>query len=61
MCFLGFAGIFRFSELINIRRNDIIFYGKYLKIFIERRRINIEKGHGSLSQKLAEKPALYLY
>ena len=36
MCFVGFAGFFRFSELINIRRNDIIFYGKYLKIFIER-------------------------
>ena len=33
---VGFAGFFRFSELINIRRNDIIFYGKYLKIFIER-------------------------
>ena len=36
MCLVGFAGFFRFSELINIRRNDIIFYGKYLKIFIER-------------------------
>ena len=36
MCFLGFAGISRFSELINIRRNYIIFYGKYLKNFIER-------------------------
>ena len=36
MCLVEFAGFFRFSELINIRRNDIIFYGKYLKIFIER-------------------------
>ena len=36
MCLVGFAGFFRFSELINIRRNDIIFYGKYLKIFKER-------------------------
>ena len=36
MCLVGFAGFFRFSELINIRRNDIILYGKYLKIFIER-------------------------
>ena len=36
MCLVGFAGFFRFSELVNIRRNYIIFYGKYLKIFIER-------------------------
>ena len=36
ICLVDFAGFFRFSELVNIRRNDIIFYGKYLKIFIER-------------------------
>ena len=62
MYLVDFAGYFRFSELLNIRRSDIIFYKKYLKIFIEKvKQINIVKGHGSLSQKPVEKPALYLY
>ena len=36
MFLVGFAGFFRFSEFVNIRRNDIIFNEKYLKIFIEK-------------------------
>ena len=34
MCLVGFAGFFQFSELVNIKGNDIIFYKtEYLKHF----------------------------
>ena len=36
ICTLGFAGFLRYSELANIRRNDIIFHKKYGKVFIEK-------------------------
>ena len=36
MCLVDFAGFFRFSELVNIKSSDILFYEKYLKIFIEK-------------------------
>ena len=35
ICTLGF-GFLRYSELTNIRRNDIIFHKKYIKVFIEK-------------------------
>ena len=36
ICTLGFAGFLRYSELANIRRNNIIFRKKYIKVFIEK-------------------------
>ena len=36
VCTLGFGGFLCCSELANIRRNDIIFHNKYIKVFIEK-------------------------
>ena len=36
VCTLGFAGFLRCSELANIRRHNIIFHKKYIKVFIEK-------------------------
>ena len=36
ICTLAFAGFFRFSEVANLRRSDIVFHRNYLKIFIEK-------------------------
>ena len=35
MCFLAYAGFFRISELLNIRRNNIVTEDHYHKIFVE--------------------------
>ena len=40
LCLLGYAGFFRHSEICNIRRSDIIFYGTYIKVFIQKSKID---------------------
>ena len=35
MSLLAFAGFFRFDEVVRIKRNDILYCGNYIKIFIE--------------------------
>ena len=41
MCVLGFAGFFRFSELVNIRRSDIKFFDMYINIFVTRSKTDV--------------------
>ena len=36
MCLLGNAGSLRFDELVNIRRNDILFEAKQIRLFIQK-------------------------
>ena len=36
MCLMGYAGFLRFDELVNIRRNDILFEEKQIKLFIQK-------------------------
>ena len=40
ICLLGYAGFFRHSELCNIKRSDIIFYRTYVKVFIQKSKID---------------------
>ena len=40
ICLLGYADFFRYSELCNIRRSDIIFYRTYVKVFIQKSKID---------------------
>ena len=40
ICLLGYVGFFRHSELCNIRRSDIIFYRTYVKVFIQKSKID---------------------
>lgn len=41
LCLLGYAGFLRYSELANIRRNQITFYDSYVKIFLESSKTDI--------------------
>ena len=36
MCLMAYAGFLRFDELVNIRRNDILFEDKQIKLFIQK-------------------------
>ena len=36
MCLIGYAGFLRFDELVNIRRNDILFEVKQIRLFIRK-------------------------
>ena len=36
MCLLGYTGFLRFDELVNIRRNDILFEDKQIRLFIQK-------------------------
>ena len=40
ICLLGYAGFFKHSELCNIRRSDIICYRTYVKVFIQKSKID---------------------
>ena len=46
MCLLGYADFLRFDELVNIRRNDILFEDKQIKLFIQKSKTDQLK-HGS--------------
>ena len=46
MCLLGYAGFLRFDELVNIRRNDILFEDKQINLFIQKSKTDQLK-HGS--------------
>ena len=35
LCLLAFAGFLRSSEVLNLKRNDIMFFDSYISIFIE--------------------------
>ena len=41
MCLLAYAGFFRFDEISNIRRSDIVFYPTYVKLFVEQSKTDI--------------------
>ena len=41
ICLLGYSGFMRFSELVEIRRCDVIFCHGYMKIFIEKSKTDI--------------------
>ena len=46
MCLLGYAGFLRFDELVNNRRNDILFEDKQINLFIQKSKTDQLK-HGS--------------
>ena len=41
MCLIGFAGFFRFSELVNIKRSDISICETHVSIFVEKSKIDV--------------------
>ena len=41
MCILGFCSFTRFSQIINLCRSDISFEGMYMKLFIEKTKIDV--------------------
>ena len=44
ICAIGFAGFFRYSELVNTERCDIIFLKSYLKLFVEQSKTETVRG-----------------
>ena len=52
MCLVGYAGFLRFNEIVNIRRNDIIFEEKQLKIYISKSKTDqLKKGRWLIISK----------
>ena len=41
LCVLGYAGFFRFNELVNLRRSDFIYEFSFMRIFVERSKTDI--------------------
>ena len=41
MCLLAFAGFFRYDEVSQIRRSDIVFAPMYVKIFVEKSKTDV--------------------
>ncbi|XP_071140495.1 integrase/recombinase xerD homolog [Mytilus edulis] len=41
MCLLCFSGFLRFSELSNLKRNNITFYDSYVKLFLEKSKTDV--------------------
>lgn len=48
MCLLSFAGFFRISELLNIRRSDIIFNEDHMSLFVEKRKTDCYREESSV-------------
>lgn len=41
MCILCYAGFFRSSEVLNLKRSDIVFHNTYMSIFVEKSKTDV--------------------
>ena len=41
LCLVAYSGFFRFDELINIRRCDVVFHDSFMSIFIEKSKTDV--------------------